>query len=72
MRVGIDVLSVGDVIVATMNNSYPKDLSQLTSRQLADLAWELKGTPEVQPIYWEISRRPAKSSVKLDDPEWDA
>ncbi|MBW4553708.1 MAG: hypothetical protein KME35_21750 [Aphanocapsa sp. GSE-SYN-MK-11-07L] len=55
-----------------MNNSSPQDLSQLTSRQLADLAWELKGTPEVQPIYWEISRRPTKSSIELDDPEWDA
>jgi hypothetical protein len=49
-----------------------QDLSQLTSQQLADLAWQLKGTPAVQPVYREISRRPAKFSVKADDPDWEA
>jgi hypothetical protein len=49
-----------------------QDLSQLTKRQLDHLAWQLKGTPEVQPIYQEMSRRPKQFSVKPDDPEWEA
>jgi hypothetical protein len=52
--------------------SSQQDLSQLTKRQLADLAWQLRGTPEVQPVYQEISRRPAKSFLQLDDPDWEA
>jgi hypothetical protein len=49
-----------------------QDLSQLTKRQLTDLAWQLKGTPEVQPIYQEISRRPAKAFLQPNDPNWEA
>jgi hypothetical protein len=52
--------------------SSQQDLSQFTKRQLADLAWQLKGTPAVQPIYQEISRRPAKSFLQPDDPDWEA
>jgi hypothetical protein len=48
-----------------------RDLSQLTKRQLHELARQLRGTPEVQPVYREISRRPGKISIKLDDPNWD-
>jgi hypothetical protein len=47
------------------------DLTQLTTDQLGELAWQLKGTPEVQPIYIEMARRPAKNVIKLDDPDWD-
>jgi hypothetical protein len=49
-----------------------QDLSQLTTEQLGELAWQLKGTPEVQPIYVEMTRRPATNVIKLDDPDWDA
>jgi hypothetical protein len=48
------------------------DLTQLTHEQLGELAWQLKGTPEVQPIYAEMGRRPANNVIKLDDPDWDA
>jgi hypothetical protein len=41
-----------------------QDLSQLTKRQLDQLAWQLKGTPEVQPIYQEMSRRPKHSFLE--------
>jgi hypothetical protein len=53
-----------------MTNSQ-QDLSQLTKRQLDQLAWRLRGTPEVQPVYREVSRR-AKGLVKPDDPNWEA
>jgi hypothetical protein len=49
-----------------------QDLSQLTKRQLDQLAWQLKGTPEVQPIYQEMSRCPKQFSVQPDDPDWEA
>lgn len=52
-----------------MNNQL--ELSQLTDQQLNALAWELKGTPAVQPVYSEMSNRPARVSVKPDDPTWD-
>lgn len=48
------------------------DLSQLTKQQLIALAWELKGTPQVQPVYRELSIRPPKLTLKPDDPEWEA
>jgi C-terminal processing protease CtpA/Prc len=48
-----------------------QDLSQLTKHQLDQLAWQLKGTPEVQPVYQEITQR-VKAFVKPDDPEWEA
>jgi hypothetical protein len=51
--------------------SNPQDLTQLTREELGELAWQLKGTPEVQPIYAEMSRRPAKNVIKPDDPDWE-
>jgi hypothetical protein len=47
------------------------DLSQLSTKQLKDLIWELRGTPEVQPVYRELDRRPAKLTVKPDDPDFE-
>ena len=47
------------------------DLSQLTTRQLKDLIWDLRGTPQVQPVYRELSSRPAKLTLKPDDPDWE-
>lgn len=47
------------------------DLSQLTTRQLTNILWELKGTPHAQPIYRELSSRPAKLILKPDDPDWE-
>lgn len=46
-------------------------LSQLTTQQLKDLIWDLRGTPQVQPVYRELSQRPAKLTLKPDDPEWE-
>jgi hypothetical protein len=55
-----------------MNSQNQMDSAKLTTEQLGELAWQLKGTPEVQPIYAEMARRPAKNVIKLDDPDWDA
>jgi hypothetical protein len=52
-----------------MNNHL--ELSTLTTKQLSKLLWKTKGTPQAQPIYAELSRRPHKFSLKLDDPDWD-
>jgi hypothetical protein len=48
-----------------------QDLSQLTTRQLIDLLWDIKGTPGAQAAYAELGRRPAKLTLKPDDPEWE-
>jgi hypothetical protein len=48
------------------------DLSQLTTRQLIDLLWEVKGTPQAQPLYQELSSRPPKFTLEPDDPDWEA
>lgn len=52
--------------------SNKQDLSQLTKHQLDQLAWQLKGTPEVQSVYQEMGRRPKQFSGKPDDPDWEA
>jgi hypothetical protein len=48
------------------------DLSQLTTRQLINLLWEVRGTPQAQPLYKELSSRPAKLTLNPDDPDWEA
>lgn len=53
-----------------MNNDL--DLSELTTEQIKALLWLLKGTPQAQPLYRELSLRTIKPSIALDDPEWDA
>jgi hypothetical protein len=47
------------------------DLSQLTTRQLTNLLWELRGTPHAQPLYRELSSRPARLTLKPDDSDWE-
>lgn len=47
------------------------DLAKLSTKQLKDLIWELRGTPAVQPVYQELSKRPAKLTLQLDDPDWE-
>lgn len=54
----------------TMTNQL--DLSHLDKKQLKDLIWTLRGTPEVQAVYRELSSRPSRCSIKPDDPEWEA
>jgi hypothetical protein len=48
------------------------DLSQLTTRQLINVAWEVKGTPQSQPVYEELISRPAQLTLEPDDPNWEA
>ncbi len=48
------------------------DLSQLTTRQLINLLWEVKGTPQAQPLYQELSSRPARLILNPDDSDWEA
>ncbi|MGB8700433.1 MAG: hypothetical protein WCD18_13540 [Thermosynechococcaceae cyanobacterium] len=48
------------------------DLSQFTTRQLINLLWEVKGTPQAQPLYQELSSRPPKFTLEPDDPDWEA
>jgi hypothetical protein len=47
------------------------DLSNLTTKQLINLLWQVKGTPQAQPIYAELNRRPSKFTLETDDPEWE-
>lgn len=46
------------------------DLSILTTTQLKALAWELRGTPAVQPIYQELGSRHWRGNIAAEDPEW--
>lgn len=55
--------------LATMSNQL--DLSQLTTTQLINLLWEVKGTPQAQPLYRELSSRPAQLTLDPDDPDWE-
>lgn len=48
------------------------DLSQLTTQQLINVAWEVKGTPQSQHVYEELSSRPAQLTLEPDDPNWKA
>jgi hypothetical protein len=68
--------------LATLNNLWflrssidlaiPMNLSELTTQQIADLLWVLKGTPQAQALYEEYSSRPSKSCITPDDPDWEA
>ncbi|HEY9828035.1 MAG TPA: hypothetical protein V6D19_21565 [Stenomitos sp.] len=51
--------------------SNQSDLSKLTTRQIIDLLWEVKGTPQAQPLYAELASRPARMTLEPDDPEWE-
>lgn len=46
-------------------------LKEFTTRQLVDLSWEIQGTPEVQPVYRELSSSPTRLTLKPDDPDWE-
>ncbi len=48
------------------------NLSELTTQQITDLLWVLKGTPQAQALYEEYSSRPSKSCIAPDDPDWEA
>jgi hypothetical protein len=47
------------------------DLSKLTTKELSEMLWQTKGTPQAQPLYAELSRRPPKFTLKPDDPDWE-
>lgn len=52
-----------------MNNQI--DLSALSTQQLTDLLWTLKGTPQAQPLYSELTSRSSQSPIAPDDPNWE-
>jgi hypothetical protein len=52
--------------------SEQSDLSNLTTKQLSELLWQTKGTPQAQPLYAELNRRPPKFTLEPDDPDWEA
>jgi hypothetical protein len=47
-------------------------LSELTNKQIIDLLWQVKGTPEAQPLYDELANRPQGETLSLENPEWEA
>lgn len=47
------------------------DLSKLTTKELSEMLWQTKGTPQAQPLYAELSRRPPQFTLKPDDPDWE-
>jgi hypothetical protein len=52
-----------------MNNQIR--LSELSTQQLTDLLWTLKGTPQAQPLYRELTSRSSQTAIKPDDPDWE-
>ncbi len=46
------------------------DLSTLTTQQLKNMAWELRGTPAVDPIYRELGSRQKGIVIAPEDPQW--
>jgi hypothetical protein len=52
-----------------MSNS---ELSTLTTQEIIERLWKVKGTPQAPPLYAELSRRPSKFTLKPDDPNWEA
>ncbi|NJK63601.1 MAG: hypothetical protein HC921_13760 [Synechococcaceae cyanobacterium SM2_3_1] len=36
-----------------------------------DLAWDLRGTPAVQPVYQELGSRSPKTMIHPSDPDWE-
>lgn len=47
-------------------------LSELTTKQIKELLWVLKGTSQAQPLYRELSSRTAQTSISPNDPDWQA
>jgi hypothetical protein len=47
------------------------DLAQLTTQQLTNLLWDVKGTPQATAVYEELRSRPARLSLSSDDPAWE-
>jgi hypothetical protein len=48
------------------------NLSELSTKQITDLLWVLKGTPQAQYLYKELSsRNDNQPLVALDDPDWE-
>lgn len=47
------------------------NLSELTTPQLSELLWTLKGTTQAQPLYQELMRRSTQPPIKPDDPDWN-
>lgn len=48
------------------------NLSELSTQQIISLLWQLKGTPQAQPLYDELANRPPKERFSLNDPDWEA
>ncbi|MFS8805180.1 hypothetical protein NW813_10210 [Synechococcus sp. R55.6] len=42
----------------------------MTTQQLKDIAWQLRGTPAVEPIYRELGSRPKSIVIAPEDPQW--
>jgi hypothetical protein len=51
--------------------SNQSDLSKLTPKQLSEMLWATKGTPQAQPLYAELNRRPSQFTLQPDDPDWE-
>jgi hypothetical protein len=49
----------------------PTELTNLSTRQLIELLWEVRRTPQAQPLYKELSSRPPKFTLNSDDPNWE-
>jgi hypothetical protein len=35
------------------------------------MLWATKGTPQAQPLYAELNRRPSQFTLQPDDPDWE-
>jgi hypothetical protein len=48
-----------------------QQISELSTQQLKDLLWQVKGTPTAQPLYRELASRPPRATFSPKDPSWE-
>jgi hypothetical protein len=48
-----------------------QQISELSTQQLKDLLWQVKGTPAAQPLYRELASRPPRATFSPNDPNWE-
>lgn len=51
-------------------NQQQLNVSELTNQQIIELLWQVKGTPEAQPLYAELAARPQEETLSLDEADW--
>lgn len=48
-----------------------QQISELSTQEIKDLLWQVKGTPAAQPLYKELATRPPRATFSASDPDWE-